>query len=220
MPKRHAILPVKDVSQQGFVRLLGHWLKKNKKIDLPDWVDVVKTGAFKELPPAHGDWLYQRMAAIMRRVYMREPSGVGALCRRFGGNNKRRGVRPNHRANGSRGLIRYCMHAAEKQGWMYKASRGRKMTRKGKQFMDEFSGRCSRSYMVRMYWQRRKGLTHLKALMRKEKWKARKIRNGLWEDRGDHAHQSKTKGGANALDQSYVGVETAQGNVEVVEEFE
>ena len=45
------------------------------------------------------------IAAVMRRVYMREPSGTGGLARRFGGRNRRRGVRPNHCASGARGHI-------------------------------------------------------------------------------------------------------------------
>ena len=46
------------------------------------------------------------IASILRRVYTRCPSGVGALSRRFGTKNKRRGVRPNHTAKGSRKHIR------------------------------------------------------------------------------------------------------------------
>ena len=60
-----AIVPVKDVNQQVFVRRLGHYLKKQGKLDLPEWVDCVKTGYFKELPPNNPDWLYYRMGIYL-----------------------------------------------------------------------------------------------------------------------------------------------------------
>ena len=65
-----AILPVKDVNQQEFVRRLSHYIKKAKIIEkvmdkdgtkLPEWVEYAKTGIHKELPPNHQDWLYVRM---------------------------------------------------------------------------------------------------------------------------------------------------------------
>mmetsp|Transcript_17508 Transcript_17508/g.27435 ORF Transcript_17508/g.27435 Transcript_17508/m.27435 type:complete len:216 (-) Transcript_17508:172-819(-) len=169
MPKRHAILPVKDVNQQVFVRRLGHYLKKSKKVELPEWVDFVKTGYSKELPPNTQDWLYIRMASIIRRVYMRCPSGVGALARRYGSRNRRRGVRPAKTAQGSRKLIRYSLQQFEKLGWIRKAERGRKLTRAGKLFMDEFSGRVKRSPMVTAYWRRRQKQERLARKLQKRK---------------------------------------------------
>eukprot|EP00483_Globobulimina_turgida_P010895 UN10916 len=155
MPKKHAILPVKDVNQQVFVRRLGHYLKKCGKIELPEWVDCVKTGYSKELPPNNQDWYYTRMASVIRRVYTRCPSGVSGLARRYGSKNRRRGVRPAHTARGARKIIRVSLQQFEKLGWMRKAERGRKLTVQGRNFMDEFSGRIKRSPMVTDYWKRR-----------------------------------------------------------------
>merc|ERR1712113_261310 len=109
-----------------------------------------------------GDWLYIRMAAVIRRVYTRCPSGVGALARRFGTKNKRRGVRPNHTAQSGRKIIRYSLQQFEKLGWVRKAERGRKLTAAGKMFLDEFSGRVRRSPMVTNYWRRRQKQERLK----------------------------------------------------------
>jgi len=155
MPKRHAILPVNDVDQQLFVRKLGIYLKKIGKVAVPEWVDCVKTGYHKELPPNNPDWLFTRIAAVVRRLYMRNPSGVGGLARRFGGRNCRRGVRPEHTARGSRKIIRYSLQQLEKLGWIRKAQRGRKLTRKGKLFMDDFSGRVRRSRMTTEYYKKK-----------------------------------------------------------------
>ncbi|ETO05020.1 ribosomal protein S19, component of cytosolic 80S ribosome and 40S small subunit [Reticulomyxa filosa] len=98
--------------------------------------------------------MYQ-IAAVARRVYMRCPSGVGALSRRFGGKNKRRGVRPNHTAKGSRKIIRHSLKEWEKMGFVKKAYKGRKLTANGRLFMDEFSGRVRRSRMVTDYYNRK-----------------------------------------------------------------
>jgi len=139
-----------------FVRRLASWLKKSGKVASPEWLQYVKTGFFKELPPQNPDWFYTRMAAVARRVYMRCPTGVGALARRFGGKNKRRGVRPNHTGTGSRKIIRHSLQELEKLGFMKKkAHKGRKLTRNGRSFMDEFSGRVRRSAMVTEYYKRK-----------------------------------------------------------------
>eukprot|EP00483_Globobulimina_turgida_P012322 UN12345 len=186
MPKRHAIVPVKDVNQQVFVRRLAHYLKKSKKVELPEWVDYVKTGFAKELPPNTQDWLYVRMAAIIRRVYMRCPSGVGALSRRFGTKNKRRGVRPDRSSRASKKIIRYSLQQFEKIGWVKKAERGRKLTGAGKLFLDDFSGRIKRSPMVTNYWRRRTKHQRLKV-----KLEAREPRQAA----GDGDDENVTAGG-------------------------
>ena len=46
------------------------------------------------------------IAAVARRVYMRCPSGVGAISKVYGGRNSRRGVRPAKTAQGARKVIR------------------------------------------------------------------------------------------------------------------
>ena len=41
--------------QRGLTRVLC-----TMQIQLPTWVDIVKTGAYKELPPYDPDWYYIR----------------------------------------------------------------------------------------------------------------------------------------------------------------
>eukprot|EP01084_Bolivina_argentea_P253101 425042_1 len=228
MPKRHAILPVKDVNQQVFVRRLAHYLKKSKKVDIPEWVDCVKTGFAKELPPNTQDWLYIRMAAIIRRVYTRCPSGVGALSRRFGTKNKRRGVRPNHTATGGKKIIRYSLQQFEKLGWIRKAERGRKLTFAGKNFLDSFSGRIKRSPMVTDYWRRRQKQERLK-----RKLERRKQAGGDGDDTNDvtaGGGDDVTAGGDGDdnqqpdndqdMNESYVTPQDTTANVDVVNEYD
>lgn len=51
---------VKDVNGQKFVVEYANFLKKTGKIELPAWVDIVKTAAFKEHSPYNKDWFYIR----------------------------------------------------------------------------------------------------------------------------------------------------------------
>ena len=100
---------------------------------------------------------YIIIASVARRVYMRCPSGVGALSRRYGGKNERRGCRPSRTATGSKKIIRYCLKQYETMGWMRKAEKGRKLTKKGQQFMDDFVDRIKKSRMVYEYNKRKNG---------------------------------------------------------------
>jgi small subunit ribosomal protein S19e len=160
MPKRHAILPVKDVHQTVFIRKLALFLKKSGKIQPPEWTDAVKTATCKELPPNNLDWYYVRVASVARRVYVRSPTGVGALARRYGGRNCRGGVIPEHTTPASRKIIRTAMQQLEKMGWMKKAVKGRKLTMVGRRAMEDFSVRARRSRMVNQYWNSRRKQEH------------------------------------------------------------
>ncbi|KAM7330110.1 hypothetical protein ACRRTK_011723 [Alexandromys fortis] len=42
---------VKDVNQQPFVRALAAFLKKSRKLKVPEWMDTVKLAKHKELAP-------------------------------------------------------------------------------------------------------------------------------------------------------------------------
>lgn len=48
---------------------------RSGKLKLPDWVDLVKTGLYKELAPFDEDWFYIRAASIARHLYLRSPAG-------------------------------------------------------------------------------------------------------------------------------------------------
>ncbi|GFR13576.1 40S ribosomal protein S19, partial [Trichonephila clavata] len=103
---------VKDVNQMQFVRALAAHLKKTGKLKVPDWVDVVKTGVYKELAPYDEDWFYTRCASIARRLYLRSPVGVKTFAKVFGG-RQRRGTRPSRFCRGSKNIARKAMQALE-----------------------------------------------------------------------------------------------------------
>lgn len=60
-------------------------LCRTGKIEIPEWVDLVKSAKFKELAPYDQDWFYTRCAATLRHIYFRAPVGVGTITKIFGG---------------------------------------------------------------------------------------------------------------------------------------
>lgn len=47
-------------SADAFIAAYASHLKKSGKLEVPPWVDIVKTGAYKELAPYDADWYYIR----------------------------------------------------------------------------------------------------------------------------------------------------------------
>ncbi|KIZ07512.1 40S ribosomal protein S19-1 [Monoraphidium neglectum] len=137
---------VKEVPAEDFIKAYAAHLKSTDKLQIPDWVDVVKTACFKELPPLDRDWYYIRAAAIARQIYVRQGLGVGQLRIKFGGRNKTRGVKPEHFKKASGGLIRHIIKQLETVGFMEKhtgAKGGRRITPAGQKDMDLIAGRVT-----------------------------------------------------------------------------
>jgi hypothetical protein len=74
---------MKDVDQGQAVKKIADYLKKSGKVKLPTWVDVVKLGIHKQLPPTDPDWYFVRTASIARRLYIRSPVGKSPLLSTF-----------------------------------------------------------------------------------------------------------------------------------------
>merc|ERR1712146_102916 len=70
---------VKDVPAADFIKAAAEFLKRQPKFDVPKYHDIVKTAVAKEFAPYDEDWFYIRAASIMRKVYLRKGTGVGAL---------------------------------------------------------------------------------------------------------------------------------------------
>ncbi|CEQ42824.1 SPOSA6832_04687 [Sporobolomyces salmonicolor] len=62
---------VRDVSADEFIKAYSSHLKRSGKLEVPVWVDIVKTGTGKELAPYDQDWFYIRTAAVARHIYLR-----------------------------------------------------------------------------------------------------------------------------------------------------
>ena len=103
---------VKDVPADAFIKACAEFLKRQPKFDVPKWHDIVKTGTLKEYSPYDEDWFFVRSASILRKVYMRNGVGVGAL-RRIYGKAKNRGVRPEHFSKAGGAIIRSILQNLE-----------------------------------------------------------------------------------------------------------
>ncbi|GFH05838.1 ribosomal protein S19 component of cytosolic 80S ribosome and 40S small subunit [Haematococcus lacustris] len=133
---------VKDVSAEDFIKAYSAHLKSNDKLHLPTWVDVVKTGKFKELAPYDEDWYFVRAAAICRRLYNRPGIGIGRFQTLFGG-RMHRGAAPEKFSKSSGGLVRHIMQSLEEIGILEKCTSikgGRKLTASGQRDMDVIAG--------------------------------------------------------------------------------
>lgn len=90
---------------------------------MPTWVDIVKTGAYKEQAPYDPDWWYIRAAALARHVYLHKSVGVGSLCKLHGG-PKNRGFRPSHHSPASGAVQRKVLQSLEAIGVLEHSSKG------------------------------------------------------------------------------------------------
>jgi small subunit ribosomal protein S19e len=52
-------------SADAFITAYASHLKRSGKLEVPIWVDLVKTGAYKELAPYDPDWYYIRAGVFV-----------------------------------------------------------------------------------------------------------------------------------------------------------
>ncbi len=129
-------ITVRDVPAAKFIAAYANALKNNDKFIVPKWADIVKTGVHKELAPYDVDWYYIRAAAVARKIYLRQGTGVGALQKRFGG-AYRRGAKPEVHQDAAGGLIRSILRNLDDLKVTEKASNGgRKVTSIGQSALD------------------------------------------------------------------------------------
>ena len=106
---------VKDIPAGDFIKAYADFLKKNDRVEIPNWIEFVKTGTLKELSPEDPNWLYTRIAAVARKIYLRPHCGVGTLQHLFGG-KKRFGTRKPHHSHAAGKILRYSLQQLEKLG--------------------------------------------------------------------------------------------------------
>jgi small subunit ribosomal protein S19e len=139
MPRDKTKITVYDMEASVYIKKLATKLKEIKEIEMPEWAHFVKTGPGTSRPPIEIDWWYTRAAALLRQIYLKGVVGAGRLSVKFG-TRKHRGVRPKQFYRSSRKILRVIMQQSEKAGLLEKVKEGRagrRMTKKGKAFMDE-----------------------------------------------------------------------------------
>jgi len=135
-------MSVYEIRSDVYNEKLAEALKQMAEFKMPEWACFVKTSTNRERPPLEGDWWYKRAASILRQLYIHEVVGVGRLRTRYGG-RKDRGQKPERFKKGSGKIIRVILQQAEAAGFVekFKTSKkaGRKLTEKGKEFLDNIN---------------------------------------------------------------------------------
>jgi len=120
-------------------------LKNIQEFSVPEWVLYVKTGVSKERVPDDPDFWFKRVASILRQLYIHGVVGVEKLRNRYG-SRKSRGVKPSKHKKSSGKMIRVILQQAEKAGFVEKLDKiqfGRRLTQKGRDFLDSIKLRKS-----------------------------------------------------------------------------
>ena len=110
-------------------------LKKLEELKPPAWSKFVKSGRHRSRPPQQEDFWYIRAASILRQLY-RHPIGTQRLRTYYGG-RKDRGHKPPKSYKASGKIIRTILQQLEKAGLVEKDKKGRKLTSKGRSFVDK-----------------------------------------------------------------------------------
>ena len=138
-------VPYKKMSREIFNKdpkkyneALATALKNIQEINIPEWSLYVKSGVSKERVPVDSDFWYKRTASILRQLYIKGVVGVGKLRNRYGSKNKR-GAKPSKHGKSSGKMIRVILQQAEAAGFVEKMDKiqfGRRLTEKGREFLD------------------------------------------------------------------------------------
>ena len=129
---------VYDIPSTDLIVKLAERLKKDKKIEPPDWVAYVKTGSHVEKIPQNRDWWYIRCASLVRKVYLHGPIGTSDLRSMYGG-RKRIGYNLDHHRDAGGSIIRKALQQLE-SGWISDQKEGgRLMSDEGMKKIDRLA---------------------------------------------------------------------------------
>jgi len=145
---------VKDVPAAEFIKAYAEHLKRSNWLELPHWVDIVKTAKFKELCPQDPDWYFVRAASMARKLYLRGGAGIGGFTKVYGGSH-RRGPRPCKFERGSGKIARHIVQQLVRIGVVENNPRvnrnglsqthGRRISQDGQKDLDTIAGRVAAS---------------------------------------------------------------------------
>lgn len=136
-------MKIYNFEPQEYNTKLAEALKKVPEINAPEWSFYVKTSPSKERPTDEEDFWHKRTASVMRQLYKRQVVGVNRLRTRYG-SKKNRGYKPERFVKAGGKMIRTILQQLDKAGFteVYKPVKGikgrsgRKLTVKGKEFME------------------------------------------------------------------------------------
>jgi len=134
-----------ELSAQEYNLKLAEALKKIPEFKQPEWVEFVKSGPAKERPIEDPDFWHKRTASILKQIYKKKTVGVNRLKTKYG-SKKNRGYKPEIFKKAGGKIIRTILQQLDKAEFteiakdvrgIKKRKLGRKLTEKGKSFMEE-----------------------------------------------------------------------------------
>lgn len=136
-----------EIDAQEFNTKLAEALKGVPEFEQPAWSRLVKSGPSKERPIEDADFWYKRSASILRQIYKMGIVGTERLRTKYG-SKKNRGMKPERFVKASGKIIRSILQQADKAGFTEIAQEirgvkgkkpGRKLTQKGKEFLESIN---------------------------------------------------------------------------------
>ena len=136
--------PIYELDAHEYNLKLAEALKKLPEFKSPDWVELVKSGPAKERPIDDPNFWHKRAASILRQIYKKELVGVNRLRTKYG-SKKNRGFKPEKFIRSGGKIIRTILQQSDKAGLteiaktirgVRKRKPGRKLTEKGKKFLE------------------------------------------------------------------------------------
>lgn len=134
------MVSVYDINAQNLINEVAKDLKT--KVKEPEFTKFVKTGVSRERVPDNPDWWSVRLASVLRTFYTKQNLGVNIL-RGYYGSAKSRGAAPKKFAKGSGKVMRTAVQELEKLGFLSKTDKGRIITLKGRQYLDNIAKNVS-----------------------------------------------------------------------------
>ncbi len=134
---------VYEIDAQEYNLKLAEALKKVEEIKIPEWAEFVKSSASKERPIDDPDFWFKRTASVLRQIYRQGIVGVNRLRTKYG-SKKNRGMKPERFKRGSGKILRVILQQTDAAGLTEQSKpirgvrqrSGRKLTDKGKQFLE------------------------------------------------------------------------------------
>lgn len=127
---------LRDVPASIFISTYATYLKNSGQIQLPSWVDVAKSGSHKAFSPIDPDWIFFRLASLVRKIYINGGLGVRNLRKIYGG-KKKRGSKPAKKKISSGKIIRLALKELERLKIIEKSSNGKRfITKKARKDID------------------------------------------------------------------------------------
>ena len=134
--KNPSSMTLRDIPASIFISTYGNFLKNSGQIQLPSWIEIIKSGPHKIYSPASNDWVYSRFASLVRRIYINGGQGVGKLRKIFGG-KKKRGAKPSIKKSSGGKIVRLALKELERLKIIEKNSTGRRyITKKARKDID------------------------------------------------------------------------------------